>query len=407
MKRHCCIILSIFILFTSLTGCSRTSYPTDDVYHPETDSAYYSGPNFFPYKLVEGDAGYYFKAGNTLLFADKTTMEVLPLCSLPGCLHNQETDEAKRELCQAYFPANSLLTPIVYYNGSLYVCYRKTLRSDFTLVRLSPDGTKRREVMTIPYEGNIYFFSIHRGKLYYVTTNYGETGERGTNLWVKSFDHPREKPQKLRYSEGDAYCPVRSMIAYGNRLYLLENTEDEQYVVNIMDLRTEEWTVIEPFDDRETFADMWIYDGKLMLDSYVPSETISQVFTDSLEYATYRCELDGSNPEKTDRSWGNWSADEEYAYLVDPYTGDRRDGSLRILDKDFQQVDELPFADWPIEGGTMVMASVLTQNGDRQIVHIQEGEPHSMVFWYFDRSEIGSGQLQPKEFFRFIDRDYY
>ena len=29
-----------------------------------------------------------------------------------------------------------------------------------------------------------------------------------------------------------------------------------------------------------------------------------------------------------------------------------------------------------------------------------------MVFWYFDRSEIGSGQLQPKEFFRFIDRDY-
>ena len=70
-------------------------------------------------------------------------------------------------------------------------------------------------------------------------------------------------------------------------------------------------------------------------------------------------------------------------------------------------MDELPFADWPIEGGTMVMASVLTQNGDRQIVHIQEGEPHSMVFWYFDRSEIGSGQLQPKEFFRFIDRDYY
>ena len=54
----------------------------------------------------------------------------------------------------------------------------------------------------------------------------------------------------------------------------------------------------------------------------------------------------------------------------------------------------------------MVAVDVVTQNGGRQIVHIQEGEPHSMVLWYFDRPEIGSGQLQPKEFFRFIDRDY-
>ena len=157
MKRHCCIILSVFILFTALTGCRQTSYPTDDVYHPETDSAYYSGPNFFPSKLVEGDAGYYFKAGNTLLFADKTTMEVLPLCSLPGCLHNQETDKAKQELCQAYFPATSMFTPMAYYNGSLYICWRKDLYSDYSLMRLSPDGAERREVMTIPYEG--LFFS--------------------------------------------------------------------------------------------------------------------------------------------------------------------------------------------------------------------------------------------------------
>lgn len=160
MKRAIRIFVIALALMLFASCSAAKTYPTDDVYHPETDSAYYSGPNFFPYKLVEGDAGYYFKAGNTLLFADKTTMEVLPLCSLPGCLHNQETDEAKRELCQAYFPANSILTPMAYYNGSLYICYRKTLRSDFTLVRLSPDGTERREVMTIPYEGG-YFFLQH------------------------------------------------------------------------------------------------------------------------------------------------------------------------------------------------------------------------------------------------------
>ncbi|MDD6878115.1 MAG: hypothetical protein PUD44_10105 [Clostridiaceae bacterium] len=273
-------------------------------------------------------------------------------------------------------------------------------------MRLSPDGAERREVMTIPYEGDIFFFSIHRGKLYYVTTNYGESGESSTNLWVKSFDHPREKPQKLRCSDGDAYCPVRTMIVYGNRLYLLENTEEKLYAVHIMDLRTGEWTEIEPLEGYNTISKIWIFRGKLMLNCCRLTDETPAFFNDEFEYAIYRCELDGSNPEKTGLPWGEWCADEEYAYRLDPYTGDFRDSTLHILDGDFQELDEIPLADWPIEGGVLVDAGLITQNGGRQIVKIQEGEPHSMVFWYFDCSEIGSGKLQPKEFFRFIDRDY-
>ena len=178
-------IFALALALMLFASCSAAkTYPTDDVYHPETDSPYYASSNSTPHMIVEGDGCYYFKIGLTLLFADKTTMEVLPLCSLPGCLHNQETDKAKQELCQAYFPATSMFTPMAYYNGSLYIFCRKDLYSDYSLMRLSPDGAEHREVMTIPYEGDIFFFSIHRGKLYYVTTNYGESGESSTNLWV-------------------------------------------------------------------------------------------------------------------------------------------------------------------------------------------------------------------------------
>ncbi|MDY3285022.1 MAG: hypothetical protein SOX31_00440 [Eubacteriales bacterium] len=199
---------------------------------------------------------------------------------------------------------------------------------------------------------------------------------------------------------------MRTMIVYGNRLYLLENTEEKLYAVHIMDLRTGEWTEIEPLEGYNTISKIWIFRGKLMLNCCRLTDETPAFFNDEFECAIYRCELDGSNPEKTSLSWGEWCADEEYAYRLDPYTGDFRDSTLHILDGDFQELDEIPLADWPIEGGVLVDAGLITQNGGRQIVDIQEGDPHSMVFCYFDCSEIGSGKLQPKEFFRFIDRDY-
>ncbi|MDY3070895.1 MAG: hypothetical protein SOW68_01310 [Eubacteriales bacterium] len=407
MKRTIRLFALALALMLFASCSAAKTYPTDDVYHPETDSPYYIDPNPSPCKLVEAESGYYFRVGYTILFADKSTMEVMPLCSLPGCLHNAETDEAKRELCQARLPKTTSSPPLVYQNGALYTCYRKRMDSEeYTMVKISPDGTERRDVLTFPDTGDIVHFRVHRGKLYYITMSFSEKGGGRTVLWEKPLDRPREKPRELRSLERFAYSSVQDLIAYGNRLYLLEPVDEERYVLRIMDIRTREWTEIAPFEEDETFSGLWIFNGKLMLNCYTISDENTNVFTDDFQYAIYRCELDGSNPEKTGLSWGNWYADEEYAYLVDPYTGDRRDGSLRILDRDYQQVDELPFADWPIEGGTMVAVDVVTQNGGRQIVHIQEGEPHSMVLWYFDRPEIGSGQLQPKEFFRFDAHDY-
>ncbi len=401
-------IFALALALMLFASCSAAkTYPTDDVYHPETDSAYFASSSSWFHSIVESGNGYYIRVAQTLLFADRETMEVMPLCSLPGCLHNEETDKAKRELCQAYFPTRSASKPMFIQDGALYVCHTKKLNNRvYILTKTSPDGTQRRDVLTFPAEEDILHFCVHRGRLYYITMSFGENGECRTILWEQSLDRPQEKPRELYRPKNYANRSAQSMILYGNRLYLLEPTDEKRFAVRIMDLRTREWTEIAPLEDYNSISKIWISRGKLMLNCCRITDETPAFFNDEFEYAIYRCELDGSNPEKTGLPWGEWCADEEYAYRLDPYTGDFRDSTLHILDGDFQELDEIPLADWPIEGGVLVDAGLITQNGGRQIVKIQEGEPHSMVFWYFDCSEIGSGKLQPKEFFRFIDRDY-
>ena len=407
MKRTIRIFALALALMLFASCSAAKTYPTDDVYHQETDSAYFASSSSWFHSIVESGNGYYIRVAQTLLFADRETMEVMPLCSLPGCLHNEETDEAKRELCQAYLPTRSAAKPMFFQNGALYVCHVRSLDNKvYTLTKISPDGTERRDVLTFPDMGEIESFAVHRGKLYYITISYTEMGESYTVLWEQSLDRPREKPRELLRPKRCANRSAQSMILYGNRLYLLEPTDEKRFAVRIMDLRTREWTEIAPLEDYNSISKIWIFRGKLMLNCCRITDETPAFFNDEFEYAIYRCELDGSNPEKTALSWGEWCADEEYAYRLDPYTGDFRDSTLHILDGDFQELDEIPLADWPIEGGVLVDAGLITQNGGRQIVKIQEGDPHSMVFWYFDCSEIGSGKLQPKEFFRFIDRDY-
>ncbi|MDD6876591.1 MAG: hypothetical protein PUD44_02225, partial [Clostridiaceae bacterium] len=97
MKRTIRIFALALALMLFASCSAAKTYPTDDVYHQETDSAYFASSSSWFHSIVESGNGYYIRVAQTLLFADRETMEVMPLCSLPGCLHNEETDEAKRE----------------------------------------------------------------------------------------------------------------------------------------------------------------------------------------------------------------------------------------------------------------------------------------------------------------------
>ena len=116
----------LFLICVCFTGCSGgTSYPADDSYHFETDCQYSVGSQGKGGVIAESAEGYYFAltihGQHSLFFVDKATMETIPLCGKPNCLHYEGTDEGKRELCNAHFVGAQYEGTVYFNNGRLYV----------------------------------------------------------------------------------------------------------------------------------------------------------------------------------------------------------------------------------------------------------------------------------------------
>ena len=142
IKIFCALAAGFFLL----PACGKTK--EGDKENAITDTGVFDiGPDFEYQFVAESENGYYFwECQNSdqfyprLMFADKETGRIVPLCNKPDCIH-----EGKG--CNAYFPEIDVETDGVnkqylqYYEGNLYAV---GLSSDDYVVffRIKPDGSE-------------------------------------------------------------------------------------------------------------------------------------------------------------------------------------------------------------------------------------------------------------------------
>ena len=400
-------LIALTLLLSLLCACGTTSkYPTDNEYHPETDCAFYLASFYDGTRLAETENGFYFSVNNTLLYFDYDTMDYTPLCSKPNCMHNNETDPEKQAQCEAYFSAISWYSRVYLYNQSLYVFHRTGIGNQYcALTKVSLDGTERKTLFT--FECFIPSFAIvHRGRFYCVVETVSEGAERFGELRSYSLDAPREEPVcHFKYKGRSNYeMVITELFAYGNNVYFLEKREDNAVVEHVLDIKTGELTTLNIPDDFETTFSNLIADASLL--SFYGKLGITTATYIGDPVGLYKRVADNSSAEYLgDYPYATVCADLDYIYLRDPWTDDIMNDSFRIYDHNLSLVDSIPFAQFSSHSADLLSCTLYPSSNDTLILETFYADG-LYVFYHFSREDIGSGDIELTEFFRYRNGEY-
>ena len=163
-------VLACLLAVSLLAGCAaKSKYPTDNAYHAETDCQFSWYSNMGTRIFAETPEGYYALLHQCVLhYIDKKTMEPIPVCAKPNCLHNDQS-------CDAYF--NGIDCSVDFVDGKLYVTAQGKPGIDdpgrTLLMEVAPDGSQRKTLISYPaspldYKRRV----IHRGYFYRATADY-------------------------------------------------------------------------------------------------------------------------------------------------------------------------------------------------------------------------------------------
>ncbi len=246
------------LLSCEITGRGSPS-PYGEAYHPDTDDPYMLH-GFSTLSLTESDTGFYFMEvhlnGLYLYYLPKDTMEPVPLCNKPNCLHEKREDDpyatlqeikAKRMECNAYVDD---FNGMFFYKGSLYcVGNFDALSQDQALYRLSPDGSKKEKLYSFHFEENydedgkpismtpiisiLGNVTALRGYLYYTV----QTPENAI-LYRISIEGENRQPEALyTYNSNNGLIQLQF---YDNYVYIGEVDENGEEFYNRVDVETGE-----------------------------------------------------------------------------------------------------------------------------------------------------------------------
>ncbi len=334
-----CILSCAFVL----SGCGKGKLP--DTYVEGSDFQYMrQGTADYVPEMQKGEDGYYFRRGEFIYYMDEKTGTLLPLCNRADCLHERETDEERREACNAYVSnefGRSNCRGIAYCNGYIYCLSidSNALHEKATLYRIAADGSSKEQA----FRWNdiaIGKWIVHRDTLFYeeriiyFPPENGEEPEEDMHdqISVKKLklSGSMEQPETLYMCEEENvyYGGCNWPAAYGNYFYIIisgaipmedgsfapyEKTfvydmEKEAFYELTYDGMTEEEEILGVtfWQDRILFMPI-IFDGRDLETSYRRTGNI------------YIADLDGSNAEifMEDVSMGYATrSDGRYLYLT-------------------------------------------------------------------------------------------
>lgn len=199
-----CGMLVLFLV--SCTGAG----PTEGV-------QYYWRTNRNTAALAETEAGCWFfsREEGLVSFYDPAAGQTFPLCARPECTHTAPD-------CQAAF---SDVTGLWAADGALYVFAADG--AGRTLWRVSPDGSRRKSVLTLPGGAAYLRPMLHRGVFYALRVRYGADSSEERALLAWPLAAPREKT--LYVSRSVAGIPgITQFLAWEDSLYLLDYAAGSQ-----------------------------------------------------------------------------------------------------------------------------------------------------------------------------------
>lgn len=387
LKKSLIIILCTLFLL-SYSSCGDQTKNLGDVYVPEEDCQYMFHMQGSNIHMAEVEDGYYFMNGSFLFYADKSTMDPIPVCNRPNCLHDKETDPSKIYLCNAFLsiptPTRSFLT---IYHNSLYALSSLNVAtgdSQPELIKISSDGSKRQTEFILPPE--TYAIAMHRGFLYYV-----EMDETNGKTTLRRHKLGKAKDQsELIYASDILGGNILDIIAFGNNLYFRESGNlDDTYIARIIrfDLLLGKSSQIFRADATSLCGMPRIVNNKLYCEIWNgPEAKISPM---------YESDFMGDNMKKvfTKEMSDTACADNQYFYYgkgAPSQEGDSFTHTITVCDVNGNEIDAV--------STNQIQAKYFDFiPGNDQHLFIWFLNENEMCYYWMDKSKIGSGQLELHE----------
>lgn len=224
MKKIIAIVLAL-ILCLSLFACNtppepsgtgETGIPTEpgfvEVPKPDTlpTSGWATRSRMSTEVFAIMESGCFYLLNQCLYYLDTATGYSVGLCSKPGCLHGEETDNKKRNECDAFI--SGLVSMMFYHDGSLY--YAIFEETGYELYARSQDGTDLRKIGVLGSQyasentsAQIGDWVFAYGKLYYkIIVEEAVVGEDGSF----TYSNPTDVLVQLDLSSGKETELLRS-----------------------------------------------------------------------------------------------------------------------------------------------------------------------------------------------------
>ena len=167
MKRIICLMIIVIVV---MCGCQNDkNIITENRFIENQDNQYMYSDVWYGTTLQHSSDGYYFLKDNFLYFIDEKDMSVYPLCNKADCLHDRETDDRKKQGCNAYITGDYLPAEqkIQYYNNSIYYIDNTKIETEGLILKRIDIDTQRTESVYTVKTMFIDDWIIHRGYFYY------------------------------------------------------------------------------------------------------------------------------------------------------------------------------------------------------------------------------------------------
>lgn len=364
-------------------------------------------------EIIETSTAVYYLDDTILRFSDKDGMDLLPLCSRPNCMHNNED-------CDAWVDTGS---GIWSFNGHVYwvesIDNIDVLKEGPRLFRMKLDGTAHEQLLRLPIHEFDFKPTSATWSIFYTNkyldctyTAFNEEDDSfGTESWcyrvrldtLEITDLSASRKASGNENEGRGGLPLAGK---GDLVYYIDLNQDPP-VINVTDLASDEALTLGAACEAGKGYRLPYIEGCFGL---VGNALMYVMFDDSTAFGClYRFDL-GTNEftltaegNMRKEKWFNISCDRGYIYrhYYIANGGDSSEFGFYVFNSELELVDKCMYSDERMADLPRIIVGWQTQ---RYVFAYEYADPEKMSGseqmewrptpqWYIDLEDVGTGNL--------------